>query len=213
MVGDYCAWDANGDCFCDYIPIRCDCRSVSMSCVADANEDSLPQSNLRVTLRHHRNGSRNLSLFRNFIHLFPYFSHSLPPAIPLTSDQIFGITIISFLAVQLGFGYYHHKRYIQDSPTYRRWFTYVHLWLGRILILCGLANAGCGLKLAFVDNKYVIAWWATCGALALIYALVSVFAWWTGDHKSVEGSGRSSPGEVQGGEAGAYNFVPPRKVE
>jgi hypothetical protein len=146
---------------------------------------------------------------------FIYFrtSHFLRPAIPLTSDQIFGITIISFLAVQLGFGYYHHKRYIQDSPTYRRWFTYVHIWLGRILILCGLANAGCGLKLAFVDNKYVIAWWATCGALALIYALVSVFAWWSGDRKSVEGSGRSSPGEVQGGEAGNYNFVPPRKVE
>jgi hypothetical protein len=210
MVGDYCAWDANGDCFCDYIPIWCDCRSVSRPCVADASENSLPVSNFRVTLRYHSNGSRNLPLHRNPIRLLPY---PPPPATPLTSDQIFGITIISFLAVQLAFGYYHHKRYIQDSPTYRRWFTYVHIWLGRILIICGLANAGCGLKLAFVDNKYVIAWWVTCGALAVIYALVSIFAWWTGDRKSVEGSGRSSPGDVQGGEAGTYNFVPPRKVE
>jgi len=139
---------------------------------------------------------------------FIYFRNSFSTPIPLTPDQIFGITIICLLAVQLGFGYYHHRRFVKDSPTYRRWFTYVHLWLGRLLIVLGLANAGCGLKLAFVQSKYVIAWWATCGFLAIVYALVSLFAWYTRDRK-FEGSGRWSPGgEIPG--AGNYNFENPR---
>lgn len=208
IAGDYCTRNAYGHIFCDYLSSGSGNHSVPVSNIADANSNPLHDSNLWIHLRPHLHGNWNLSLTRNFIHLLPYPRSRTP----LISDQIFGITIICLLAVQLGLGFYHHRRYIKDSPTYRRWFTYVHLWLGRLIILLGLANAGCGLKLAFVQSKYVIAWWATCGFLAIVYALVSLFAWWTRDGK-LDASGRSSPGEVP--RAGNYNFQNPRqsKVE
>ena len=121
-------------------------------------------------MRSRCNGPRNLPLQRNTIHLLPYkILLSM-----LTTDQIFGITIIGLIVLQASFGYYNHHRFLKDRPSSRRWFTHVHLWLGRLIILFGLANCGCGLRLAFVDWKYVILWWAVCGALAVGYAVASL---------------------------------------
>ena len=92
----------------------------------------------------------------------------------LITDQIFGITIIGLIVLQASLGYYHHRRFLKDRPSSRRWFTHVHLWLGRFVILFGLANCGCGLRLAFVDWKYVIIWGVVCGALAVGYAVASL---------------------------------------
>lgn len=71
--------------------------------------------------------------------------------------------------VQACFGWYHHRRYVRDKPTHRRWFTYVHLWLGRTLILCGLANCGFGLLLAGVSSHWALIWWIATGSLAGVY--------------------------------------------
>ena len=90
------------------------------------------------------------------------------------SDQVFGIVIIGLIAIQLLLGYYHHRRFLLDRPSSRRWFTHAHLWLGRLIILLGLANGGCGLLLANVATKYAIIWWAVCGALAVIYGVISL---------------------------------------
>ena len=94
----------------------------------------------------------------------------------LTSDQFFGIAILGVIVVQLFLGYYHHHRFIRDRPSSRRWFTHAHLWLGRIVIVLGLANGGCGLLLAPVATKYAVIWWVVCGALAIIYAVISIIA-------------------------------------
>lgn len=67
------------------------------------------------------------------------------------------------------FGGYHHYRYVRDKPAKRRWFTHVHLWLGRVLILCGLANCGFGLLIAQVSLHWAIIWWIASGGLALLY--------------------------------------------
>jgi len=81
----------------------------------------------------------------------------------------FGVCIIAALLVQAFLGWYHHKRFVRDRPSHRRWFTHLHLWLGRTTILCALANCGFGLLLAKVDRKWVIIWWIICGALAGVY--------------------------------------------
>ena len=71
--------------------------------------------------------------------------------------------------IQACFGGYHHYRYVRDRPSHRRWFTHVHLWLGRILILCGLANCGFGIVAAGKPIHYAIIWWIGCGVLAGLY--------------------------------------------
>jgi hypothetical protein len=68
-------------------------------------------------------------------------------------------------------GYYHHRRYILDRPTSRRWFTHFHLWLGRLLILAGLTNCGTGLNLANVSKTGVIAWYVAFAVLSVVYAV------------------------------------------
>lgn len=76
--------------------------------------------------------------------------------------------------IQAAFGWYHHRRFVQDKPSGRRWFTHVHLWLGRILILCGLANCGFGLPLSDVQFKWAVIWWICCGILALLYVVAYI---------------------------------------
>jgi hypothetical protein len=98
----------------------------------------------------------------------------LSPIYVTNSDQTFGIVIIALLFFQAGLGYYHHHRFILDKPSHRRWFTHAHLWLGRIVIICGLANCGCGLRLVPVEWKYVVIWWIVSGVLVIIYAAASL---------------------------------------
>jgi hypothetical protein len=87
----------------------------------------------------------------------------------LILDEWFGTGIILGVGIQIGFGWYHHRRYVRDKPSHRRWFTHVHLWLGRTLILCGIANCGFGMLLAGVGIHWVIIFWAICGGLAVCY--------------------------------------------
>jgi hypothetical protein len=92
---------------------------------------------------------------------------------PLSScpdlDQILGICIICAVVLQAGLGGYHHYRYQKDRPLQRRWFTHLHLWLGRILIVTGLVNCGFGLILAGVGWTQAIIWWSITGAGVLMY--------------------------------------------
>ena len=82
--------------------------------------------------------------------------------------------IIVLLPIQLYFGWYHHHRYVLDKPTSRRWFTHVHLWLGRGIIVLGMINCGLGLHEAFVDKVWVAAWFIVCALLAIFYAIMSI---------------------------------------
>jgi hypothetical protein len=96
-------------------------------------------------------------------------------SIPLTIDQVFGVVIVGLLFLQAGLGSYHHRRFVIDKPSSRRWFTHAHLWLGRTTIIFGLVNSGFGLRLAYVDWKYCIIWWIVCGVLVLAYIVVYFF--------------------------------------
>jgi hypothetical protein len=112
---------------------------------------------------------------------FKYARTPPPPgSTPANVDQIFGIIIIGLLVLQALLGVYHHRNYVKYHPQSRRWFTLAHMWLGRTLIVCGLANAGAGLNLAGVKWAWVAVWWACTAALAGVYAGVSIVKWWFG---------------------------------
>jgi hypothetical protein len=87
----------------------------------------------------------------------------------LTLDHYFGVGILVAAIIQACFGAYHHSRFIKDRPTHRRWFTHVHLWLGRTVILSGLANCGLGLLIANQSIHAAIIWWTVTGGLAVAY--------------------------------------------
>ena len=61
--------------------------------------------------------------------------------------QWIGLLLFLGLGIQGGLGWYHHKRYEEDKPTERRWFTHAHLWLGRFLLFFALINIGLGIQL------------------------------------------------------------------
>src|SRR5579862_5358619 len=105
--------------------------------------------------------------------------------------QFFGIIIVALILVQGMLGWYHHHRFVRDKPSSRRWFTHLHLWLGRLIIILGLANCGFGLILADVATKYAIIWWCVCGALAILYAALSVL-------RNLSAARRSGVGESFG---------------
>ena len=79
------------------------------------------------------------------------------------------MVILAMVVIQAGFGWYHHRHFIRDNPTHRRWFTHIHIWLGRMTILCGMINCGCGLVVAQVQFKWAVVWWIGCGVLSSIY--------------------------------------------
>ena len=71
MVGDYRAWHAHGYCFRDYIPPGSNNHSVPVPNVTHAHEIPLHDSNIRIHLRPHSHGTRDLSLKRDSVHLLP----------------------------------------------------------------------------------------------------------------------------------------------
>lgn len=170
MEGYYCTWRYHGCCIRDIIPSGSNLHSFSLVCSPSTNEIALHSPTFFPHHCYRRNGSRNISLQGDSISLLPCpFLTSM-----LIIDQIFGIIIIVLLTFQASLGYYHHRRFIRDKPSSRRWFTHLHLWLGRSLIVCGLINCGFGLNLAPVSWRYVIIWWVVCGALAVTYAVSSI---------------------------------------
>ena len=111
----------------------------------------------------------------------------------LITDHFFGVSIIVAAVVQAVFGWYHHKRYVQDKPTKRRWFTHVHLWLGRTTILCGMANCGFGILAAGRPLRYAIIFWIVCGGLATIYFFAYVILAFVRRRASKHGSVAYTP--------------------
>ena len=79
------------------------------------------------------------------------------------------MVILVMTVIQAIFGWYHHKHFVQDKPTRRRWFTHVHLWLGRALILGGSVNCAFGFPHLDADYKWAVKGWIVCGIVVTIY--------------------------------------------
>jgi hypothetical protein len=90
------------------------------------------------------------------------------------AHQWLGLIIFLALISQAGLGFYHHRRFKEEQPNTRRWFTHVHLWLGRSLLFLALINMGLGIQL-FGDGAGAQAgWYLFTIALVAGYA----FAYW-----------------------------------
>ncbi|KAK4231201.1 hypothetical protein QBC38DRAFT_506922 [Podospora fimiseda] len=89
------------------------------------------------------------------------------------AHTILGTVVICLFAVQPLLGYLHHRQYVKTQG--RSEVSYVHLWLGRILMMLGVVNGGLGLKLSEERSSLVIAYSVVAGIIFLCYFLAKGF--------------------------------------
>jgi len=90
---------------------------------------------------------------------------------------IIGIVIFAFLFFQPILGIIHHIGFKKHGQ--RRGASYVHLWLGRVLITLGMINGGLGLQLAGnVRRRIYIAYGVVAGVIWLVWMLTAIFGEW-----------------------------------
>jgi hypothetical protein len=90
------------------------------------------------------------------------------------AHQWLGTLLFLAMICQAAVGFYHHRRFKEDKPSSRRWFTHLHIWLGRSLIFLALINIGLGIQL-YGDGPGALAGWYLFNiALVAGYA----FAYW-----------------------------------
>ncbi|CAD0047173.1 unnamed protein product [Aureobasidium pullulans] len=69
-------------------------------------------------------------------------------------------------------GYIHHRLFKKYKR--RTFWSYAHLWLGRIIITLGMINGGLGLQLANNTLKGEIAYGVVAGSVWVVY-IISIF--------------------------------------
>lgn len=89
------------------------------------------------------------------------------------AHTILGTVVICLFAAQPVLGYVHHRQYVKVQG--RSAVSYVHIWLGRVLIVLGVVNGGLGLQLADERNSLVIAYSVVAGIVLLCYFLAKGF--------------------------------------
>ncbi|KAI0873239.1 iron reductase domain protein [Hypoxylon argillaceum] len=67
-----------------------------------------------------------------------------------TAHQIIGIIVFIFVIAQLALGYFHHRIYKKTQQPTK--FAPIHVWLGRVVIILGIANGFTGFPLALSPN-------------------------------------------------------------
>lgn len=86
--------------------------------------------------------------------------------------QIFGIVIIVAMIAQSVLGFWHHRIYRRTLTTTK--LAPVHVWLGRLVIPCGIANGFLGFPLA-LNSKYNL---ALLGLILLLLIVGLPFTFW-----------------------------------
>ena len=89
------------------------------------------------------------------------------------AHTVIGLVIFSLLAVQLALGVLHHRLFLRSAR--KTPWTYMHVWLGRILIALGIINGGLGLGLANNSNQAKIGYGVVAGVIGLTYYIVAAF--------------------------------------
>lgn len=85
---------------------------------------------------------------------------------------IIGLVLFVLLFAQPFGGLLHHRMYKKSGS--RSIVSYLHVNLGRVLILLGMINGGLGLKLAGVARKYVIVYSVFAGVMGVAYIAAMV---------------------------------------
>lgn len=70
------------------------------------------------------------------------------------------------------FGWLHHQLFKRYG--HRTFWSYIHIWLGRLLITLGIINGGLGLKLAGSPQDWIIAYSVVAGVVWFVYIAAAV---------------------------------------
>jgi len=89
-----------------------------------------------------------------------------------SAHQIFGILIIVAMIAQFVLGFMHHRIYKKTLATTK--LAPIHVWLGRVLIPCGIADGFLGFPLA-LNSKYN---WALLALVLIVVIFTGPFAFW-----------------------------------
>ena len=95
------------------------------------------------------------------------------------AHPIIGIVLFALLAFQPLLGYLHHVYFKKHNK--RTFWSYGHIWFGRIAIILGIVNGGLGLRLAkrtgFMapSEGAVIGYSVVAGFFGLAYILAAIF--------------------------------------
>lgn len=92
---------------------------------------------------------------------------------------IIGMICFVLLLVQPFLGFIHHFAFKKYSR--RVFWSYAHLWIGRIVITLGIINGGLGLQLSQKINfnppkqSYIIAYAVVAGVMWLLYVASAIY--------------------------------------
>lgn len=82
-----------------------------------------------------------------------------------------GVVIVCMIPVQAVLGQMHHAMFLKTGA--RSFWSYGHIWFGRLVIILGVVNGGIGLgpDLADAPSGWVIAYVVIAGLMAVLYTL------------------------------------------
>ena len=109
------------------------------------------------------------------------------------THTIFGTVIVALFIIQPILGLIHHRKYVKTHSSSA--FGTVHVWWGRILIVCAIINGGLGLMLSNNSLGGTSAYGVVAGVIGVVY-IALVFIMMGKNHKnrdlvgSDDGSGR-----------------------
>ena len=120
-----------------------------------------------------------------------WFLHQLNThAYPLqhfeAAHQYIGVIIVGLLFVQGALGQLHHIAFQRIGK--RTFWSYMHIWLGRFVILFGIVNCGLGLQLAVPEPSKGEE--AAFAVIAIVVFVTYVSFYWIKHIKAPSGSTR-----------------------
>lgn len=69
-------------------------------------------------------------------------------------------------------GYLHHKHYVKHQS--RGVISYVHIWIGRLLMVLGIINGGLGMRLSGASSGFITGYSVAAVVILMLYILVKV---------------------------------------
>ncbi|CAJ0649607.1 12625_t:CDS:2 [Entrophospora sp. SA101] len=106
------------------------------------------------------------------------------------SHHVIGMVILICLFVQLLIGGIHHHMYDPNRKSIP-WWTKLHWWFGRCLVLLALVQISLGLDLYDVNPFLLDAYYVYAGSLVFIYLVMS-FLFWNKRRNQIQKYGKSS---------------------
>ncbi len=103
---------------------------------------------------------------------------------------IIGLLLLAVLFFMPFVGVIHHRVY--KTVQKRTWWSYGHIFTGRVAVVLGMVNGGLGLRLANARSSYTIAYGVFAGLMGVVYIGAIVFGEVTRARKSSQDAMESS---------------------